>query len=273
MKSDDPRAVRGRIHRPPRDAVVAAVDRRGAFVVWYFFRPRTLRNDEINAGPFRQRNPPRRPCLRRQVADPGPRPGEEIVKPRRPESVYSEPNIITLVRLSASLVFFALAVLKHRELYNFIGLGIHWFGDVADGWYARTFKQETVLGAEIDIIADRVETLFFFVNFIHFHPGLWLPVVVYVLDFAFVDFYLSYQFVKYDIISINYFAKVDRRVYALNFSPPAKFCNSTIPPLILILLPRLWVLALAGALTLIAVKVYSISLLWKKRTSSSPSQG
>jgi CDP-diacylglycerol--glycerol-3-phosphate 3-phosphatidyltransferase len=191
------------------------------------------------------------------------------VKARDPRSIYSAPNIITLFRLAGSLAFFALAVLKHRELYNFIGLGIHWFGDVVDGWYARTFRQETVLGAEIDIIADRVETLFFFVNFLHFHPSLWLPVVVYMLDFAFVDFYLSYQFVKYDIISINYFGKVDRRVYALNFSSPAKFCNSTIPPLILILLPKLWPLALAAAVALIVVKVYSISLLWKKRTGAS----
>jgi CDP-diacylglycerol--glycerol-3-phosphate 3-phosphatidyltransferase len=191
------------------------------------------------------------------------------VKARDPRSVYSAPNIITLLRLAGSLVFFALAVLRQRELFNFIGLGIHWFGDVADGWYARTFRQETVLGAEIDIIADRVETLFFFVNFLHFHPSLWLPVVVYMLDFAFVDFYLSYQFVKYDIISINYFGQVDRRVYALNFSAPAKFCNSTVPPLILILLPRLWPLALAAAAALIVVKVYSISLLRKKRNGAS----
>jgi CDP-diacylglycerol--glycerol-3-phosphate 3-phosphatidyltransferase len=233
----------------------------------------STRNNENDAGFFEQRDPTTRSWLRQREAEPGTRSGEDTVKPRRPQSIYSEPNIITLVRLSASLVFFALAVLKHRELYNFIGLGIHWFGDLADGWYARRFKQETVLGAEIDIIADRVETLFFFINFIHFHSGLWLPVLVYVLDFAFVDFYLSYQFVKYNIISINYFAKVDRRVYALNFSPPAKFCNSTIPPLILIFLPGLWGLALAGALVLIAVKVYSISLLWKKRRVSPPSQG
>jgi CDP-diacylglycerol--glycerol-3-phosphate 3-phosphatidyltransferase len=197
--------------------------------------------------------------------------GRDGVKPKGPQALYSEPNIITLARLAGSLAFFALAVLCGRELYNFIGLGVHWLGDVADGWYARTFRQETVLGAEIDIIADRVESLFFFVNFIHFHPALCLPVIVYILDFAFVDFYLSYQFVKYDIISINYFGRVDRRVYALNFSSPAKFCNSTVPPLILIFFPKLWSLALAGALALIAVKVYSISLLWKKRAAPPPS--
>ena len=153
----------------------------------------------------------------------------------------------------------------YRELYNFVGLGVHWVGDFLDGWYARTFHQETVLGAEMDIIADRVETLFFFTNFIRFHPGLYLPVLVYVLDFAFVDFYLSYQFVKFDIISINYFYKVDRRVHALNFSPVGKFVNSTIVPLILILVPVLWPVALVLAAALVGVKIYSSSLLWRKR--------
>jgi phosphatidylglycerophosphate synthase len=192
------------------------------------------------------------------------------MRPRDPRSISSAPNVVTLIRLAACLVLFALAVVKDREIFNFIGLAVHWVGDTLDGWFARTFKQETVLGAEIDIIADRVEALFFFINFIHFHPGLVLPVIVYILNFAFVDFYLSYQFVKYDIISINYFGRVDRRVYALNFSPPAKFANSAPVILVLIFLPKLWVAALVMAFALIVVKVYSVTLLWKKRKAESP---
>lgn len=177
--------------------------------------------------------------------------------PRAPSSVYSEANVITIARLLGSLAFFVLAIVRQHELYNFIGLAIHWGGDYLDGWYSRTFKQETILGAELDLIADRVETLFFFANFVHFHPGLWLPVLVYALDFAFVDYYLSYQFVKFDIISINYFYKVDRLVYRLNFSVPAKALNSLIILLILIFVPKLWAVALAIAVALIAVKIYS----------------
>jgi len=192
------------------------------------------------------------------------------MRPRNPRSLYSESNVITLIRLAACLVIFALAAVEHRELYNYVGLAVHWAGDTIDGWLARTFRQETVLGAEIDIIADRVESLFFFINFIHFHPGLALPVVVYILDFAFVDLYLSYQFVKYDIISINYFDQVDRRVYALNFRPLAKVANSTPFTLTVIFLPKLWFAALAMALVLISVKVYSISLLWRKRKTAPP---
>ncbi len=177
--------------------------------------------------------------------------------PRAPSSVYSEANVITIARLLGSLTFFVLANVRQRELYNFIGLAIHWGGDYLDGWYSRRFKQETILGAELDLIADRVETLFFFANFIHFHSGLWLPVLIYALDFAFVDYYLSYQFVKFDIISINYFYRVDRLVYRLNFSVPAKAVNSLPILLILIFVPSLWAVALALAVALIGVKIYS----------------
>jgi len=187
-----------------------------------------------------------------------------LFKTKSPECFYSEPNILTLLRLSLSLVFFILAIAKRNPTYNFIGLGIHWLGDVLDGTYARKFKQETILGAEIDIIADRIETLFFYVNFLHFQPNLFLPTAIYLIDFAFIDFYLSYQFLKYDIISPNYFYKVDKTVYSLNFSPLGKFANSTIVTLILIFVPELQVLAVIFAFGLIGVKIFSIHLLNKK---------
>ncbi len=190
-----------------------------------------------------------------------------IFQSRTPGSFYSEANIITLLRLGGSLAFFSLAILKQSPTYNFIGLGVHWFGDVLDGFCARKCKQETLLGAEIDIIADRVETLFFYIIFLHFHPDLIVPAVIYILDFAFFDFYLSYQFLKYDIISPNYFYKVDRTIYRLNYSPAAKFCNSTVVTLILIFLPRLRILAAFFASGLVAVKIFSIYSLNKKKSN------
>lgn len=186
-------------------------------------------------------------------------------KPKSPLCFYSEPNIITLLRLVISLTFFTLAIQKMNPLYNFIGLGIHWLGDVLDGFYARRLKQETILGAEIDIIADRIEILFFYVNFLFFNPELFLPVLIYIIDFVFVDFYLSFQFIKYDIISPNYFYKVDQKVYKLNFSPAGKFCNSTVVTLILIFLPQFHVFASIFAAGLIGVKTFSINLLNKKK--------
>lgn len=186
-----------------------------------------------------------------------------MFKPKPPESTLTIPNLITLIRLGLSLSFFILAIHMKSPTYNFIGLGIHWLGDVLDGFWARTFKQETILGAEIDIIADRVEILFFYAIFLMFNPQLFLPVVIYVIDFAFIDFYLSYQFVKYDIISPNYFYKVDRTVFRLNFSMIGKFCNSTVITLLLIFLPQFFLITAFLACILNGVKIYSIQRLQK----------
>jgi CDP-diacylglycerol--glycerol-3-phosphate 3-phosphatidyltransferase len=185
--------------------------------------------------------------------------------PRDFRGAYSEANLVTLLRLGGSLIFFVLAAVRGDPTANFIGLGIHWLGDVLDGALARKARQETILGAEIDIIADRVEVLFFYVNFLHFHPEVAVAAAVYALDFAFVDFYLSYQFLKFDLISPNYFGRVDRTVYLLNFSPGGKFVNSTVVTLLLIFLPAWQAAAAVLAGGLIAVKAYSIRRLARIR--------
>lgn len=185
----------------------------------------------------------------------------QLFKPRHPGAFYSEANLITLLRVTLSLTFFTLAILKQNHTYNYIGFLIHWLVDFLDGFVARTFRQETILGAELDIIADRLEIIFFYVNFLYFRPFLFLPVVLYLIDYAFIDFYLSYQFIKYDIISPNYFYKVHPTVYRLNYSPGGKFCNSSVVTLLLIFLPQWQYLVVVLALGLIGVKTGSVFLL------------
>ncbi len=184
-------------------------------------------------------------------------------RPLAPHSFYSEANILTLVRLIVSLWCFILAIQEQSFTYCLVGFFVHWLGDFIDGFYARSLKQETILGAEIDIIADRLEIIFFYVVFLHFRPNLYLPATLYLIDYAFVDFYLSYQFIKYDIISPNYFYKVDRIVYLLNYSPGGKFSNSSVVTLTLILLPQLSVIVSLYAVGLIIIKSYSVYRLYR----------
>ncbi|MDZ7377439.1 MAG: CDP-alcohol phosphatidyltransferase family protein, partial [candidate division KSB1 bacterium] len=84
-------------------------------------------------------------------------------KPLKPQSFYSEANILTLLRLICSLWFFVLAILEQSFTCCLVGFFVHWLGDFIDGFYARSLRQETILGAEIDIIADRLEIIFFYV--------------------------------------------------------------------------------------------------------------
>jgi CDP-diacylglycerol--glycerol-3-phosphate 3-phosphatidyltransferase len=185
----------------------------------------------------------------------------KIFSPLPPENTFSVPNVITLIRFVGSLVFFMLAVTKMDLTYNYIGLVVHWIGDVLDGFWARTFKQETILGAEIDIIADRVGFLFFYVLYLVFKPELALPIALFVINFALIDFYLSYQFLKFGLISINHFYKVDKTVYKLNFSPIGKMANTVVVTLTLIFVPQFWLFATVFAFGLIIVKSYSITRL------------
>lgn len=192
-----------------------------------------------------------------------------MFKPKSPESIFSGANILTLLRVGAGLVFFSLAVVRHNPVYNYIGFFIHWFMDWLDGFIARSFKQETLLGAEMDIVADRLEIIIFYIIFLHFRPYLVLAAMLYLIDYAFVDFYLSYQFVKYKIISPNYFYKVDRIIYLLNYSPAGKFVNSSVVTLTLIFLPRLWPAAAVFACGLIGMKTYSVFRLFRLNASAS----
>ncbi len=185
-----------------------------------------------------------------------------IGKALSPDRFYSEANVITIFRLIASLIFFILAILRNDPFYNYVGFFIHWLVDFIDGFYARRFKQETILGAEIDIIADRFEIMFFYIIFLHFRPYLFLPAALYLIDYAFIDFYLSYQFVKFDIISPNYFYKVDQIIYRLNYSPAGKFSNSSVVTLGLIFLPQFGPLIAIYAVGLIIVKSYSVFRLF-----------
>jgi CDP-diacylglycerol--glycerol-3-phosphate 3-phosphatidyltransferase len=187
----------------------------------------------------------------------------KIFSPLPPESIFSIPNVITLIRFVGSLFFFMLAIVKMNLTYNYIGLVIHWIGDVVDGNYARFFKQETIVGAEIDIIADRVEFLFFYIIFLIFRPELAIPVALFVINFAFIDFYLSYQFLKFDLISINHFYKVDQTVYKLNFSFLGKAANAVVITLALIFFPQFLLFATVFAVGLIVVKCYSIYRLYQ----------
>ncbi|MFC1724052.1 CDP-alcohol phosphatidyltransferase family protein [candidate division KSB1 bacterium] len=193
----------------------------------------------------------------------------KIFKSRTPDSYLTEANLITLIRLVLSITFYTMAVIEQNPTYNLIGFGIHLIGDFIDGACAKLFKQETILGAEIDLIADRIEVIYFYVNLLHFNSELYLPVLIYLMDYAFVDFYLGYQFNKYDIISPDYFFKVDKTVHLLNFSKVGKFVNSTLFAVLVIFLPGMIAISTLLACCLVGVKSYSVYILLQKRKKAS----
>jgi CDP-diacylglycerol--glycerol-3-phosphate 3-phosphatidyltransferase len=179
---------------------------------------------------------------------------------RGQESPWTWANLATVVRVVACLVIFAHAYRTGDETWNFVGLGVYWVLDVVDGALARAFDQETRIGAQLDILSDRLLVCLFYLNYVVLHPAMLVPVLLFLFQFMGIDHYLSNQFVRWPVKSPNYFYLVDRRIWAINWSRSGKLLNSAIVTLVLVGTNNPWA-GSAVALFIIGLKVYSCVLL------------
>ena len=72
------------------------------------------------------------------------------------ESLCTAANAITLLRLSIATLLFSASAYLGDPILNLAGLAVYWTGDVTDGFLARRLNQETLFGAQWDILADRI---------------------------------------------------------------------------------------------------------------------
>lgn len=177
------------------------------------------------------------------------------------ESLYTWANLVTLVRTVIATVIFAIAAARESAALNLMGLSVYWALDVLDGELARRLRQETRLGAQMDILSDRLLVTFFYVNYLTMQPDLTVPIVLFLLEFCGLDLYLSNQFLRWPIVSPNYFYVVEPTVWKLNWSRPAKALNTGLVTALLVLAPDAWPVAAGAAIALMAVKVHSCVLL------------
>jgi CDP-diacylglycerol--glycerol-3-phosphate 3-phosphatidyltransferase len=85
-------------------------------------------------------------------------------------------------------------------------------------------------------------------------PGTALPVAVFLIQFMVLDCLLSLSFLRWPLLSPNYFGQVHRPVYRWNWSPPAKALNSGgVVVLVLVAPSPLWPTALAVVVTIVKV--------------------
>lgn len=180
------------------------------------------------------------------------------------ETWWTWANGVTIVRTVACVASFVAAAYTGDEMLNFVGLALYWGLDVIDGELARRLDQETRVGAQLDILSDRLLVSMFYFNYTTWHPEVLGPVALFLFNFMFLDHFLSNQFMRWPRVrSPNYFAEIDRRVFDLNWSRPAKAINTGLVTLILVLTD--WIaVAYAVCVALIAIKGYSIHRLHDK---------
>lgn len=175
------------------------------------------------------------------------------------EPVFTWANLVTAIRTVGCLVLFGVAFGRRSPNLNLVGLAVYWALDVADGYLARRLRQETRLGAQFDILSDRLLVALFYVNHLALHPGDVIAVLLFLFQFMLLDHYLSNQFLRWNILSPNYFHVVDRRIWLLNWSPLAKLGNTGAATILLVIHAPL--AATGAALAAIAVKSYSLILM------------
>lgn len=173
-------------------------------------------------------------------------------------------NLVTGVRVVAAAACFTAAALLGDERWNWIGLAVYWVLDIVDGAVARALRQETRIGAQFDILSDRLLIGAFYANFLRLHPEMAIPISLHLVQFVVLDQYLSHQFMRWPCLSPNYFHEVDRTVWLWNWSGAGKVANGALVTGAIIaatLLGWSWMAPAAVSLAVISLKLWSMARL------------
>jgi CDP-diacylglycerol---glycerol-3-phosphate 3-phosphatidyltransferase len=170
------------------------------------------------------------------------------------------PTMVTLVRTAASVACTVAGLRTGSSTWLLAAQGTYWVGDVVDGALARRLNAETRTGAVLDIICDRCCVAFILLPYASWHSELAIPLGLYLAEFMVIDTFLSLAFLRWPILSPNYFYAVDRPLHRLNWTPAAKAANSCGVAVTAIVLNAPDI-AMLVAVTLLAVKVWSLTRL------------
>jgi len=183
------------------------------------------------------------------------------------ERFLTPATIITFVRTIATVVIIGIGL--HHGVPNddefwspaltwmTIALGVYWVGDMLDGQVARRMHHETRIGAVLDIMSDRMCAAAFYFGLAWLHPEFTVPVLLYLAEFMVIDCFLSIAFLAWKVRSPNYFYVIDRTIYRLNWSHPAKAVNSALFAVLLLITQSPWL----GGVIAGGLLVFKIAML------------
>jgi phosphatidylglycerophosphate synthase len=173
------------------------------------------------------------------------------------QSILTVPNVITAVRTLAAIALAMLAVVKTSAPLTVAAFLCYWIGDILDGLAARLLRRETRFGAVLDILADRACCALCVTALVVLRPEMALPLTIFLIQFMVIDCHLSLAFLRWPLVSPNYFHLVHRPTYLWNWSPPAKAINTS-TLVILVLATDSPVYATAFGLAVVVVKCVSL---------------
>lgn len=175
------------------------------------------------------------------------------------DRLLSWPNAVTLVRTVLAVGLGLVAVVESSARLAAIAYAVYWTGDILDGLLARRLDQETRIGAILDIVSDRACSAVLVCALVTINPSLWLALAIFLVQFMVVDCVLSLAFLRWPLLSPNYFGRVDAVIYRYNWSPPAKAVNTA--GVVLAVAAGSAVLATVIAVAQLALKCWSVRRL------------
>lgn len=178
------------------------------------------------------------------------------------DTLITAASFITLFRTILSVSIALYAFINHNQTMLFVALLVYWVGDIADGIIARLYRCEMRSGALLDIVADRLCVGVIYLIYAVFHPEMAIAIGIYLIEFMFLDSFLSLSFLFWPILSPNYFYLVDKEIFNLNWSVLAKIANSSFFLLATVIFGNP-VLSILIAIVVSAVKIYSLNRLYK----------
>lgn len=175
--------------------------------------------------------------------------------------IVNVPNLITGVRTAVAIAVAVVAITRHSEALLAAAYVTYWAGDILDGASARLLGQETRIGAVFDILADRACTSLCLAALLMIRPEMALPLGIFFAQFMVLDTLLSLAFLRWPILSPNYFGQVDRGIHRWNWSPPAKALNTGAVVILVVVTPSpIYPALLAAGITVTkAVSLWAVT--------------
>ncbi|WP_027659579.1 CDP-alcohol phosphatidyltransferase family protein [Salinispora fenicalii] len=189
-----------------------------------------------------------------------------------PPRIAQAANTVTTVRTVGAVAVAIGAIATRDPVLAVTAYLIYWVGDMLDGWTARRLNQETRFGAVFDILADRLCCILCIIPLLQARPQMAAPIAVFLLQFVVVDLVLSLSFLRFGLLSPNYFFRVHRGVFQWNWSLPAKAANTSALVLLVFFVPSPWP-ALTLALAVTAIKIASLVVVRRLPDSRPPQRG
>jgi phosphatidylglycerophosphate synthase len=174
------------------------------------------------------------------------------------EQILTGANVLTAARAIISTTVLIIAVINHSHALLLFGLAFSMFFDFVDGQIARAREGETILGAQLDGIADRIAAALVAVGVVALNGDARSVVAATVvwIQFGVVDQLLTSQFLRFGLWSPDHFFQLDppwgEKVWRWNWSAGAKMASNL--PIALLAL-ELWWLAAATAFILVVLRL------------------